>query len=324
MRMLALTSKIAPYLLATAAIAGCGSNNDSTPDTSIADARPIVADAAVVPPQIDSAPVDDGGVGIEVAQTQEAGGPAVNYCTTKPPVKAVSNIAGTWVVRAVATQEVRVLGTVLYPETVFYMLTTITQSGTALSLFGRYCDRSEVDKDSMVTVIIPDNWAHTEKVVNRAGTLVVGADGVPVLNFPSVVELAGAVADATNDQLPTSPTDPRVIDEDNDGFPGITVSVTGLARGDLYSAQRQTTAIQAIPVAADRFEGNLTFLSEQQVLASNPTSLQTLYATAKTITDPEVCSSTFAMVKVADATLDAGGAPVDCAWVRTNEAKLFP
>jgi hypothetical protein len=125
-----------------------------------------------------------------------------------------------------------------------------------------------------------------------------------------------------------------VIDEDNDGHPGITVNLTGMLLGSLYSVQRQTTAIIAIPVAPDRFEGVLDFASKQNVLDSYPTSLTALYGQAVAYSDPSECSSTFAMVKVADATnvapldastLDASdGSPPSCAWLRDNEAVLFP
>jgi hypothetical protein len=196
----------------------------------------------------------------------------------------------------------------------------MTQSGNTVVANGKYCDRAEIDAPgSLVRVIVPDKWAHTEKVVNRSGTLAVGADSVPVLSFPPLVELAGAVPGPDTDQLPTTLDDPRVIDEDQDGNPGITINVTGLVGGSIYSVQRQVTSVAAIPVAADRFEGMLNFVSEQNVLASSPASLLPLYTNAKSYPETALCASTFAMVKVAEA-----GATVDCAWVRSNEAALFP
>jgi len=191
---------------------------------------------------------------------------------------------------------------------------------------GVYCDRAEIDQpSSRVTVVMPDKWAHTQKVVNRSGTLAMGAGGISVLNFGPLVELAGAVPGPDTDALPTTVTDPRVIDEDQDGNPGITINITGLVTGSLYSVQRQVTSIAAIPVAPDRFEGVLSFISDQKVLDSNPVLLTTLYATALATTDPTPCASTFAMVKVAEAeaAVDAGPA-VSCEWVRQHETALFP
>ena len=326
-------------LLAAAGIAcatGCGSNSNGNPDAAI----PSGPDSAVPVPGLDGSAVPvpslDGSASAEAAQPQEAGTATPSYCTNKPALPNVTNVSGTWAIRALATQVVNAPSVgLLHPKTLFYMLVNLTQSGTDIVADGRYCDRAEIDQPgSLVTVVVPDKWAHTEKPVRRPGQLVVGADGVSVLSFPLLVELAGAVPDATTDQLPTSVSDPHVIDEDNDGHPGITVNLTGMLLGSLYSVQRQTTAIIAIPVAPDRFEGVLDFASKQNVLDSYPTSLTALYGQAVAYSDPSECSSTFAMVKVADATnvapldastLDASdGSPPSCAWLRDNEAVLFP
>jgi len=319
------SSLIGTYLrifLATAAVVGplgCGSDsvNMSDFDASLGPGDAGVADAntAVDLPE-----------GQEAGVLQETGTPMVGYCTSKPAIATVTSISGTWVIRALATQQVSAIGTILYPQTLFYMLTTMNQSGSTVVANGVYCDRAEIDQpSSRVTVVMPDKWAHTQKVVNRSGTLAMGAGGISVLNFGPLVELAGAVPGPDTDALPTTVTDPRVIDEDQDGNPGITINITGLVTGSLYSVQRQVTSIAAIPVAPDRFEGVLSFISDQKVLDSNPVLLTTLYATALATTDPTPCASTFAMVKVAEAeaAVDAGPA-VSCEWVRQHETALFP
>lgn len=279
-------------------------------------------------------------VGEAAASAQEAA-TASPYCTDKPALTSVTDLSGTWVARVVGTQHVQAIGTNLYPKSVFYILMTVSQAGTTVAADGRYCDRTEIDQPgTLVPVIIPDKWAHTEKPVYRTGTFAPGIDGVPVLSFPNVTEVAGAVlASPDTDPLPTDPTDPRVIDEDGDGHPGITVNLSGIAPGSLYSVQRQITSVVAVAVAPDRFEGALTFASSQVVLDSNPTTLAGLYAKSTTSPDLTPCSSSFAMVKVAGvADIDSGvadggavdggdvdgGGALSCAWVRGNEALLFP
>lgn len=293
-----------PALVAAFALAaGCGSNQASTPD------------AAILP--------SADGAATEAAQAGEAAGPATSYCTSKAAAAGVTQVAGTWVIRASGSQVVTALGYTLHPKTLFYLLVDLTQSGNAVTLAGRYCDRAEDDgPGAFVTVVIPAPWAHTEKPVSRPGQLALGTDGTAVLSFPPFVEVAGAVLAAPTDPLPTSATDPRVIDEDNDGNPGITVNVTGLATGSLYSVQRQTTAGTMVAVAADRFEGVLDFKSDQNVIGSNPPTLQSLYAAPASGTDTTPCSNTLAMVKVADAGADTSA--ITCAWVRASEATLFP
>ncbi len=260
--------------------------------------------------------------------------PASPFCTSKPAV-AVADLSGTWVARMVGGQIVS--APTLAPfhiQSVFYLLYDVRQDGTSVSITGHYCDRSEIDPPgALVPVIIPAAWAHTEKPVARSGQWAVGSGGFPVLSLiPPSVEIAGAKLAALSDPLPTDLTDPRIFDEDSDGTPGITVVLNGTAfSGSVFSVQRQTTSGSGIAVAPDRIEGALNFVSEQVVLASVPDSIATLYRMAQTVSDPAACSSTFVMVKVAEAQpLDGGAvdggsaAAVTCDWVRAREATLFP
>lgn len=300
--------------------------------------RPIVVTAALVAlgcggggSSPDAAVLDGPG--------QETAGPPAPYCTTRPPVSTVTDLTGTWVARLVGGQVVSAPTLVpFHIQSVFYLLYDVRQDGSLVSIAGRYCDRTEVDPPgAMVPVIIPAAWAHTEKPVQRSGSFAVGAGGFPVLTLLPSIEIAGAKLASPSDPLPTGPTDPRVFDEDGDGNPGITVVLNGTAfSGSVFSAQRQTTSATAIVVAADRIEGKLDFASEQKVLASVPSSIADLYKLAETTSDQIACSSTFAMVKVAEAppldggSVDAGAAdggqlsPITCDWVRAREAILFP
>jgi hypothetical protein len=282
----------------------------------------------------DAAPSDS-------AAVQEAAA-ALPYCTSKPALTSVTDLSGTWIARVVGAQVVKAPTVeTIHTQNVFYLLVTISQNGADLVMDGHYCDRVEINpSNAKVLVIVPAAWAHTEKPMHRTGTFAPGADGFPVMTLPPFVENAGFVLDPSDPTLPTKVTDLRVIDEDGDTNPGITVVLNGMSiSGSLYTVQQQTTTISAIAVASDRVEGSLTFDSLQNILASNPSSIATLYVLSTTATDPIACSSSFAMVKIAEAqALDGGaadggeadggtavdGGAVGCAWVRANEAVLFP
>jgi len=266
------------------------------------------------------------------SMAEESGQSASPYCTDKPAVTSVTDLSGTWVARVTGSQIVNApLVGKIHNENVFYLLVTFSQTGAAVSANGHYCDRAQLgDPGALMSVVVPDAWAHFEKVVNRMGTFSPGADGTMVLSLPPVTEFAGAVLATASEALPVKPDDPRVIDEDNDGNPGITIRVSGLSlSGSLYAVQRQTTTIQAIVVARDRLEGALTFTSEQVVLGSDSPTIAGLYSQSTTTPDFITCNSGFAMVRVGDAAgvdggaMDGGGA-INCAWVRANETALFP
>lgn len=79
--------------------------------------------------------------------------------------------------------------------------------------------------------------------------------------------------DPANERLPTDPDDPRIIDADGDGNPGITSSIEvgdGL-RGEIYLARREIFAYDLTQESPDRLVGTITDGSEQLVIgASDP------------------------------------------------------
>ena len=315
-------------------VAGCGSAG-SSPDLQ-------VIDAASSPDGDLSSPSLDGG----------SASPDLPLCTSKPALASVTDLSGTWVVHMEGSQVVTPgFVSPFSTQSSYYLLMTIKQTGTTVVADGRYCDRIEIDPPkSIAPVTIPDRWAHTEKPIHRTGKFALGNDGIFVLDFSPSVEIAGAVlVDPAVESLPTSADDPRVVDEDGDGHPGLTVTLGGsLVKGSLYTAQRQTTSVHAIAVAPDRVEGSLAFSSIQNVLGSDPSSISdpnTLVGAAltkpgTTSPDPILCNSTYVMVKIADApgggvdggdvdggSVDGGsvdGGGVSCEWVRERETTLFP
>ena len=286
----------------------------------------------------DAAQVEAGAVG------QEAAAQVSPYCTEKVALSSVTDLSGIWVVRVIGAQIVNapILGEI-HNQNVFYLLVTISQNGAAVAVNGHYCDRAQIGQPGAVSsVVIPDAWAHTETAVSRAGSFSLDTGGHRVLSLPAVTEIIGAVLASPSDPLPTQPDGPGVIDEDNDGHPGITVRLSGLTGGSLYAVQRQITAIEAIAVARDRLEGTLAFASEQVVLASDQALLVSLFSQSETTPDPVRCNSGVVMVRIRDVPMADGGAvdvggpdhgaldggvgsmgAFDCAWVRANEATLF-
>ena len=79
--------------------------------------------------------------------------------------------------------------------------------------------------------------------------------------------------DPANESLPTDPADPRIVDDDGDGKPGLTVTieVTEDLVGELYIARREIFAYEAFLTEPDVLTGTVTDDSEQLVIgASDP------------------------------------------------------
>ena len=84
--------------------------------------------------------------------------------------------------------------------------------------------------------------------------------------------------DPANQTLPTDPNDPRIIDADGDGNPGVTssVKVTEALQGQIYLIRREIFAYDVTQQSPDRLTGFITDRSEQLIVgASNPVFLAT-------------------------------------------------
>jgi len=123
------------------------------------------------------------------------------------------------------------------------------------------------------------------------------------------------LADPAVESLPTDPADPRIVDDDGDGKPGITVTISvgpGLA-GEIYLARREIFAWEATLVAPDRLVGTVTDTSEQMLVgASDP-----IFAgsAAHWVQHPDRTKSPIVLRRV--------GRDWDCARLKAERDRLF-
>lgn len=183
----------------------------------------------------------------------------------------------------------------------------------AEDLVGRYAHYDEVayEDDEMRTIIVSTGFAdlelrdgqlwntmefcHADAVsdqdidvsISDAATRAI----VPVDTPVEVSEVDGALRvvrpetptpigiemdDPANETLPTDVDDPRIIDADGDGNPGVTstVRVTEDLQGEIYLARREIFLYDVTQESPDRLVGSITDSSEQLILgASNPAFL---------------------------------------------------
>lgn len=108
----------------------------------------------------------------------------------------------------------------------------------------------------------------------RNGTIKI-YDGVASLDFPDVYYVAGAeLENPGEDALPEDPNDPRVIDADGDGKPGMTIKVEGIASGEIYMAQRITSSWHSTTVSPTGIEGRIEWREERGMLGATSGRLE--------------------------------------------------
>lgn len=162
----------------------------------------------------------------------------------------------------------------------------------------------ERERDIVQTVVPP---AFIDALPIEVRTATIDGDR---LFAPWFSELRGVVLeDPDNDPLPTEPDDPRVVDLDRDGNPGLTVLSTGLIDGEIYIVQRSRSQLDG-RLRDDTLDGSIEWLVEDAVLgADNP-----VLATAVPI-EPDLEASAIRTTRI--------DAEVDCAAIVADQASIF-
>jgi hypothetical protein len=144
----------------------------------------------------------------------------------------------------------------------------VDQRGADLLLRERVCDLRTSSPTPLVDTRYPAAFLRAISGGTREARLVRRDDVVTYVQ-PKRWEAKGArLGDAASDPLPREPADPRVVDADRDGHPGLTVRIGGLVSGDLRVVSRGWTALRGELVAPGRIEGRVRWRTEQRILQS--------------------------------------------------------
>jgi hypothetical protein len=182
------------------------------------------------------------------------------------------DLSGTWAVLQVTSQigAVPILGE--RPRNATGLaLAAVTQDGAQLHGAESACSTNLDLGTSLVTMVIPA--AFIASLPPTSWDADVSWNGSEWrFERPWVTTVNGAVlADPVNDPLPTSADDPRVVDQDRDGKPGLTVHITiiGFISGEVYVVQRDRSRLVGTVVSADAIDGLVEWTSEQSVLGAS-------------------------------------------------------
>lgn len=284
-------------VLAVLAVVGCGGHADS-----------VTEDA-----ELGSAPSPD----VETI-VEEIAAPPERPAESPPPDVAplpetLDELIGRWAVltRVSVIQEVDAPGMSAHRAlTLSFAVADIERIGDEVLLEETYCHVEVQAEFGGAAPIIPAAWTLSMKpFVGR----LTGAASEGGWAREEVVQIVGAIlADPGLDTLPSSGTDPRVVDQDGDGHPGVTAPLMGI--GDMYLARRERYRfVGMVPIAPDRLLGVMDDTSEQATLGASTWALNL----PVTITpDPDPGSSTVELVRIPAGT--------DCDGLVAARGALFP
>jgi len=246
-------------------------------------------------------------------QAAAAGGwPGDAVCASGQLATPLTDVSGKWAYLEVQSSLVQAPA---YAEAfsnlvISLMLLDQTQTGTDVTGQGTFCDRYTYCPKAPTAV--PDAMVRALPVLSYQGSY--GSDGS--FGFGPVYWTQGATLTDPADpsSLPTNPDDPRVVDADQDGMPGVTMVLVSPVSGKLYVVQWNSVKPHGASVAPDRIQGLLDYNAAQVVLESDPPTIKLMSPTSSV--DSEACHSTFQMVKVS--------ADTDCTALKAQELTLFP
>jgi len=190
----------------------------------------------------------------------------------------------------------------------------VEQAGASLAMTDQYCFTVIEESSSLAATQIPEAFMRALRPLPRTATLL-EEGGKTLFEQARYLEVRGAVLEnPETDVLPVDAEDPRVIDQDEDGFPGMTVNVRlfGLLEAQIYVVQRVQYELQGVVVSPDRVSGLIQWSDEQNVLAATSSLL---LAGADSEQDPDPSRHVFVMVRADE--------EWNCPWLEEHWREIF-
>jgi hypothetical protein len=190
----------------------------------------------------------------------------------------------------------------------------VEQDDLLLEMSNSYCFSIVEENSPLSTTEIPDAFMQSLHPA-PCSALLQEEEGGFTFQQGSQLEIRGAVLEnPKTDELPTDPEDPRVIDQDEDGFPGMSVNINllGLMEEQIYVVQRFQYKLEGAVISTDRIEGLICWTDEQVVLAATN---QMLLAGSDSKPDPDPNKHTFIMIRRQE--------DWTCEWLREHWREVF-
>jgi hypothetical protein len=150
------------------------------------------------------------------------------------------------------------------------LLVTVEQNGPHVTMYDTYCFTEVVTSSTLLTSEIPDAFMRSMKPAPRTAVLEPSDSGWRLLQDWHCEVRGALLEDPLVDPLPVSAFDPRVVDQDEDGHPGLSVPVTvlGVISGDTYVVQRLRYRTIGRVIDPDTIHGEIEWETKQNVLAA--------------------------------------------------------
>lgn len=175
----------------------------------------------------------------------------------------------------------------------------LVKDGSTYKLLERTC-RLRVVSDGPLKVSFPDQNIQAMAPTVSTVTLNESEEGL-VITRPAQAEIIGARLNDQNEALPLKDSDPRIVDADQDGKPGLTATAeAGPLKGQLYMVQRSISSYEVFEQEAGVFSGLLQDRTEQVVVGTSSFLLNAAKGKLALTPDPDPNQSRVLFIKAED------------------------
>ncbi len=150
---------------------------------------------------------------------------------------------------------------------------TLSEEGEWLKGTGTLCDVQIRSSSKLVKTILPAAFRTALPAVVTNARLTKQGGTIHFEQPPQTLVLGANLKNDESDALPTSPSDPRVRDDDKDGKPGVTVQIEGIVSGEIYLVQRSTSRLSGHATPGG-FHGEIEFTNDQEILNATTSVLK--------------------------------------------------
>jgi hypothetical protein len=218
-------------------------------------------------------------------------------------LEGIAGLYGLRLISEVVTADIRSDGSLSDDTESFTIelvgLVTLDNEGATLSLSIQPCGVTLPEIDDRRPVI-DDNLFSSMEPIAADGTAGIDEDSVlHMTTRPAVMTLGVDLAEPFDDPMPQDEDDPAVVDQDQDGEPGVTVEVSGW---EVYLGIRSVFEVEGAFGNDGRVAGSCTLDFETEIYGDNVPFFDAREEAEESAADNEIVSQndTFVLIPIED------------------------
>jgi len=190
-------------------------------------------------------------------------------CGSASSARSEAPLSGRYVLwqKTVTTNKIPILKDVT-AQSIAVALVDVKHDGKRLRGEGRLCDLRLESSTRLVKTTFPAAFINALPPVRVDAAISQRGDESFLSSGTQTLVIGAELKRPEHEALPEVASDPRVIDQDKDGKPGMTVRVDGIVSGEIYVVQRSSTQYSG-PATRDGFAGRIEVDVEQVIVGAS-------------------------------------------------------